>query len=181
MQLNDRKINPRLCDTCLVIRLYMNIFVKYLLCFLVFILSGCSVSNVSRGSQISKDDLKLIEPKKDNISSVIEKFGAPMVVSPIVGYDGMFRYYYVSSLYKRVEPLLGRCISQYIIVVTFNKDGFVDSVCDSSGAMIQCSSKSTKSIGKYSFLSQIADSRFTVSGPGGAKVDLRGSKKHGSM
>ena len=120
---------------------------------------------------MSKDDMRSIEVKKDDVSSVIKKLGAPIVVSPIVGYDGFFRYYYVSSLYKRVEPFVDRFVSQYVIVITFDQDGRVVSVYDTTGADVVSCRKTTKSVGKYSFLSQLSESKYAVGGMG-ASVNI---------
>ncbi len=108
---------------------------------------GCETSVVNRG-HVGFERFDNIHVNKDDMNRIYERFGAPTIKSTIVSEDGCVSWYYISKRVEKTSFLSEKVVDNKTVRITFDKNGIVRSVKESSYENpIPYSSETTKTDG----------------------------------
>ncbi|MDR2074797.1 MAG: outer membrane protein assembly factor BamE [Holosporales bacterium] len=94
--------------------------------------SACEKTVINHGYAVKREHFKKITVGKDDARAVYLTFGAPTMRSSVVSEDGSHSWYYVSKRTEKTSFLTPVVIDQVTVIVTFDRNGIVKSVKESS-------------------------------------------------
>lgn len=113
------------------------------------LLSGCNQTVINRGYDVATVDFKSIQPGKDTLETVFDKFGSPTIRSSVIHSNGDYCWYYSSKNMKKIGFLKPTIQNKQLWIITFNKNHIVKSVELSNNEYpIHIVSETSKSGGK---------------------------------
>lgn len=111
--------------------------------------TACEKTVVNRGYSVESADFSKISIGKDDAQAVFEKVGSPTIRSSVEGVNGEYSWYYVSKKTEKNGFLDPKVIDQKNIIVSFDQNGIVKSIKESSyEQQVSVVSEQTKTGGK---------------------------------
>lgn len=95
---------------------------------IAFLLSGCSENVINRGYDVATVDFTKIQPGKDTLETVWEKFGSPTTISSVIHPNGDYCWYYSSKNMTKSGFLKPTLKNTKLWIITFDKNNTVKSV-----------------------------------------------------
>ena len=114
---------------------------------LLFNLASCTPIYHHEGHKLDSEVIKSIKPGFDNKKTILKKFGS----ASTKGAFNKLTWIYISKETEKKSFYPSNTISQKVLSITFNEDGFVKSVNQyelEDGKLVKPSKRSTPSMGK---------------------------------